>query len=122
MMRRYTRYPRRQTSTEAIEFDVTIDGRDALIGFTRHTVGGWDNYGADADGRRGVMRYDYEDDYDKVTLAFYDDNAELLHPTPIENLSKELAKVIDDKIAKYIADHAPADMSDGEPDMDDIDD
>jgi hypothetical protein len=119
---RVMRYPRRVTATDAIEFDATIDGRDALIGFTRHTVGGWENYGSDADGRRGVMRFDHSDNEPTgVTLAFYDDDARALAATPFDALDTTTQTAVEAAIVKYIATHEP-DFDEHEPDYDDVDD
>lgn len=41
--------------TEHIEFDTVINGLEICIGFTRTIVWGRENYGAAADGNRGMI-------------------------------------------------------------------
>lgn len=96
---------KRQTTKE--EFDTVINGQDVCIGFTRTTVYGRENYGADADGRRGMMIDTIdEDEYTDIICGDLD-------PTD---------PAVTDVIEEYMETHPPEPEDVPEPDYDDIDD
>lgn len=58
-----------------VSFDTTINGVAVFIAFTRTTVFGRENYGADADGNRGMMIDTIDvDDHSNILVSWEDDD------------------------------------------------
>jgi hypothetical protein len=58
-----------------VEFDAVINGVDVCISFTRTSVFGRENYGADADGNRGMMINTIDaDEYTQVSVEWEDEH------------------------------------------------
>lgn len=114
-MRRAT-YPRGVvTVREACSVDATIDGREVAIVFDRVTSGGWEHYGADADGRPGELRWMVDDDSaEDVTVD------DCLGDGPIPLAISPLRAQVEPLIADYLETQPPAayDHLRDEPDPD----
>jgi len=102
------RYPRSITTSHDVEFDTIIEGTPVTIGFERVTRGGWENYGADADGRRGEMRLEVDEDEPRRVTVEWDDER-------IGPFSPSFDALVYSAIAEYLERHPPSD----EPDEDD---
>ena len=110
------------TSTYREYFEYTTKSGDLIeVSFDREVSWSVDkNYGADADGNRGIeMSFLDDDDFDAKSITLSDDNYDERPATP-----EELPE-IQQAILAYMQTHDPNENElyiDEEPDMDDIDD
>jgi hypothetical protein len=62
-----------------VSFETTLLNREVCIEFTRTTTVGWENYGADADGNRGMMMLMVDEDvYENVSIEWEDDDGKVV--------------------------------------------
>lgn len=109
------------TTTVACAFDTTLRDRDICIEFQRTTKFSYENYGADADGNRGVMMLLLDDDFysDVVVIYYDDDTATRIAPSALSNLD---AMEVDRLIAEWMDAHELDPTEQDEPDYDSIND
>lgn len=103
--------------TEQVEFDATIDEKDVTISFLRTIETHRENYGADADGNRGMMTSMI--DVDAATDVKADFG---LGAVPLVMLSAQDQSAVLEEIDKYLETTAPEGPDDGPDERDDYDD
>jgi hypothetical protein len=99
--------------------EVDLAGREATIEFTRVTVTTHDpNYGADADGNRGVPRDEIDEDYaEDIRVSFTPDMLE-----NFDTLPEGIRALVTAAIDTYIAMHEPEWEEEPERDWDAVND
>lgn len=96
-----------------VDFDVVLLGVPVTISFTRVTTWNWAHYGADADGRRGLLMTMIDDDYaEHVTVV---DDAGDVRPGP------DMWRAANEAVEQYLDSHEPC-CDESEPDPDDRED
>lgn len=90
--------------TNAVEFDTTIDGVDICISFVRTTVVGYENYGADADGNRGVWTLMVDsDEFSEVKVDF--GGPPMMIPLDVLQLPTAQRCAVEAAIQTYMEEH-----------------
>jgi hypothetical protein len=119
--------------SERVEFGTVLTGTndeepiDVCIGFTRTTAWGYENYGADADGNRGVwMNIIDEDSYAQVAVEWDDatghDNDVIKYIFPADPLPAGVTiEMINAAIEAHMEAVAPTVPDEPEQDFDDRD-
>jgi hypothetical protein len=98
---------------EGLESEVLFD-----VKFNRKTKWDYDaNYGADADGNRGVPRVDVDDDCAEDITVCKEGECVFL---PIETMAKELQERLKKAIDSWLEDNEPEEYEAPEPPCDDL--
>lgn len=98
------------------------DGSMVCINFDRVTEGHRENYGADADGRRGMMMPMIDrDDAENVRVERYIDDTQTSEPLRLMDLAEGEVKQILAAIDQYLIDFPPEieEYPEDDPDRDD---
>lgn len=104
-----------------VGFDATINGFDISIEFTRTTAWSWENYGADADGNRGMMMQSIDSD-DATDITAELASGEPLYLDPPASGSGAISQGVHDAVEAYMDAHDPEAVEEPEEDCDDIGD
>jgi hypothetical protein len=105
-------------------FDTQLDGCDVNIEFTRTTTYSRENYGADADGNRGVMMTMLDEDRaDEIEIIRVDDMADGSREsrTPYAQLSQTEQGMVTEALDAYLSENEPDDFEDEDVDEDEDD-
>lgn len=113
----------KHTAREAFDHAFT-DGREACVEFMRTTTWGMENYGADADGRRGMMIVTIDDDRaEDIYVTWYGDGPDGGRPaTPFAALDGMTQLMVTAAVEDYLASHEATAPEEPEADWDDIGD
>lgn len=105
--------------SERVDFDATVAETDVHISFMRTTKWGWENYGADADGRRGMMMQMIDaDDYTCIIVEYHVTDAKTKQ-FPGDGLPEGVTiEAVYAAIETYMEEHNP-NMPETEEDCDD---
>ena len=107
---------------KTIEFDATLDGHDVLITFERTSTWSYENYGADADGNRGMMMLTLDvDDYADITVTPYADDGSVV-TTSHTGLPEVQRVAVEALVEAWMQAHEPEPDEPSEPDYDDVGD
>jgi hypothetical protein len=105
----------------SVGFDTVIGMRDVDVEFTRTTVWGRENYGADADGNRGRMIDTIdEDSYDKILVSWEDETEH--NNIPLDELSPAMRDAVIIAVEEYVEKNQPEPEEPDEPEYEPEDD
>lgn len=96
------------TSTTRHGFDTTLDSQDICIEFDRVTSFGHENYGADADGNRGMWIDTIDDDYAaRIIVTFYGEDGAADVEATFDELPAERQETVNALIEEWMYANEP---------------
>jgi hypothetical protein len=113
--------------SERVEFDTELalgDGAnlDVCIGFMRTTVWDRENYGADADGNRGMMMdFVDSDEYTCITVSWHITDTEMVSFPAVNLPGTVTIEAVNAAIEAYMESHEATGPEEREEDCDDRD-